>query len=399
MMTTRRTHPLEMLCIIILVLCWICAAVTCAQENEAAKGCKALAEKSFAERDYRQALEKMRLYLKAYPRDHTAHQMCALCLVQLGSYDAAEKSAKTALLLHSGDFISARMLGVIYMKKGDMAKAMKYFSLSASINTDYPDAHLGMGEVFLRKKEPEKARHAFKLAKEAAITPEIKLWKAIAERYMEAGLYNDAIFTYREFLQEHPEEGEVHFLLAKAFLKKGDPQAEGALRKAIDCEPRNPLYRETYGDFLAKAKKYSEAVKEYEKAASLGKVSPMTHYRLGLLSFQKGDKEKAIRYLEKAVQGKPDLLNAHLALSSLYLGKGDYRECLDHCALILKLQPDNDTAYYNGACALAQTRKSKEALASLRKAIELVPDNKKIARDENLFKPLRDMKEFRELTD
>ncbi|MDQ7823933.1 MAG: tetratricopeptide repeat protein [Candidatus Eremiobacteraeota bacterium] len=362
-------------------------------------GWKKTAEQLMTGGNYREALGAIEEHTRENPKDHEGWQMEARCLIKMGKYDRALKCASKAMALHKGDFVSATLEGRIYLSKGSHDKAFASFTRALAINSEYTDARIGLGEIYLKKKQPDKGRGEMKKAMKSCVVPEAEVYGAIAGAYLREGLVNDAIYTYNEFLREEPENAMVHHLLAQAYLKKNDTRAEGALRKAVSFAPKNMEYREALGDYLAKAGNYKDAKKAYENAILLGKAAPTTYYRLGILYYHEKKTEKALPLLEKAVAGKPDLVNAHLALGAAYLRGGSYKKCLEHCNAIIKWSPDNETAYYNKACALAKLGKLAEAMQSLKKAIELEPSNKKLAKDEELLAPLRGLAEFRKLTE
>jgi len=189
----------------------------------------------------------------------------------------------------------------------------------------------------------------------------------------------------------------VNYLTGKAYEKKGSKaQAAAFFRQATSLKPEKALYHEALGDSYLQSENFTEAMREYEKAASLGKVAPMTLYRLGLWYFKKGESNKSLSYLERAVREKKGLINAHMALSSIYLENKKFAKCIEQCDTILRLQPANDTGYYNKACAYAMLGQKQEAISNLRKAIELLPSNKKLA-GEKIFQVDKDTKEFREM--
>lgn len=368
------------------------------EESSESRALKETVEKSMASQNFEKALKEVSEYLKFSPKDHWAYQTKGRCLFELKNYNGAFKSAEKAVSLNKSDFVSFTIMGAVYLKKGSADKALTAFNSAISINPEYLGARVGAGRAYLQKKLPDKARKEFKAAKDAAVTIEPSLWKEIAESYDQSGMINDAIATYREFLQNEPEHAQMHYLLGKAYEKKGDGRSLGAYQKAVEFGDKVALYHETLGDCLAKKKDYAGAVKEYEKAVTFGSTNSMIYYRLGLLLFRSGKTDKAVPYLKKAAEKKPDLINAHLALSSIYLGAKKYKECIVHCTVIIRYEPRNDTAWYNMACAYAMTGKKQEALSALKKAVELLPSNKKIAKDENSFEALKNLPDFKTIT-
>lgn len=385
----------------VILLCTVFQQHTPAmsEESSESRALKESIEKSMASHDYRKALKEVSEYLKLSPKDHWAYQTKGRCLFELKNYNGALKAAEKAVSLNKSDFVSLTIIGTVYLKKGNADKALSAFNSAISINPEYLGARVGAGRAYLQKKLPDRARKEFKAAKDAAVIIEPSLWAEIAESYDRSGMINDAIATYREFLQNEPEHARMYYLLGKAYEKKGDGRSLGAYQKAVEFGDKVILYHETLGDCLAKKKDYAGAVKEYEKAVTLGSTTPMIYYRLGLLLFRNGKTDKAVPYLEKAAGKKPDLINAHLALSSIYLGAEKYKECAAHCRIIIRYEPGNDTAWYNMACAYAMTGKKQEALSALKKAVELLPSNRKIAKDEKSFEALKNLPQFKAITE
>jgi protein O-GlcNAc transferase len=366
-------------------------------QNEEALRFRSQIETSLKSGEFPKALAESEKYIKKYPADYMAYQFKAHALYELGNYDASLKTAVKALKLYKDDYYSLYLQGRIYIKKGNSPKGILCFKQALALNSDFPELHASLGEAYLKTQEPQKARNEFKCARETAINPEEKLWTYIGQCYMDADLPMDAAGVYKEFLDEHPDNARMHYHMGCAFLKRGEGRAEGAFKKAVLYGPGNATFREAYADALIKAKKVKDALEQYEKAAATGKATYITYYRLGLVYFQKEKSDKAIPCLEKAVQLKPDLVNAHLALSSMYLKNGTYQQCLDHCRVLVKIDRNNDTAYYNMACALAKLGKNRESFDALRRSIELLPDNKKLASQEKLLQSLHGFPEFKKL--
>lgn len=348
-------------------------------------------------KDYKNAIESIKIYIDYCPKDQAAHCLCATWLYHSGKFDQAKAEAETALKLNKNDFKTYNLLGLILMKKNKTENALESFKMASSINPDFPDAHINLGGIYLKKNDLFNAKKEFRLAKKGSLSTEPESWKNIANLYIENGYLNEAIYTCREFLKEEPESAEFYALIGKAFSKKGDRQAEAAYKNAVLYDPKKTEYHEILGDIYAKSGKMKEAVGEYEKAVASGKASSMILYRLGYIYFRSGLVDKSIPLLEKSVKSKEDLINAHLALSSIYLIKKNYRECIEHCDCIIKYQPKNDTAYYNKACSLAMLGNDEEALSNLKMSIKLLADNKKLAENEKAFQSLKKFSEFKEI--
>ncbi|MBI4160824.1 MAG: tetratricopeptide repeat protein, partial [Acidobacteria bacterium] len=71
------------------------------------------------------------------------------------------------------------------------------------------------------------------------------------------------------------------------------------------------------------------------------------HYRLGLLSFQRGDLARAIEELKKSVELNPDSEQAHNLMGLIYLDSRQYPEAERHLRRALDLNPHFTDVYNN----------------------------------------------------
>ena len=77
-----------------------------------------------------------------------------------------------------------------------------------------------------------------------------------------------------------------------------------------------------------------------------------------------------IGFFESVLRRDPRYAEVVEILGGLYTKTGRITDGLRMDRLLVRLQPDNATAYYNLACSLALSRRKPAALAALRQAIE-----------------------------
>ncbi len=117
-----------------------------------------------------------------------------------------------------------------------------------------------------------------------------------------------------------------------------------------------------------------------------------------------GDPRKAIEYYEKALvisreignrRGEgADLGNLWLAFSELgEMGKAI--ECYDQA---LEINPEDPNVWYNKACTNSLMNKKSEALTYLKRAVELDPEYKELAKSDKDFGKLWEDKDFEDIS-
>lgn len=130
----------------------------------------------------------------------------------------------------------------------------------------------------------------------------------IADSYDKEGRYKDAEQYYRKALQINPDSPVVNNNFAY-FLSKFDDKlndAEEMSLKAINAEPNNASFIDTYGWILYRKGNLEEARKFLEKALELMDNDNYELYEhLALLYFKMGKGKEAIENMKKALDSDP----------------------------------------------------------------------------------------------
>jgi tetratricopeptide (TPR) repeat protein len=92
----------------------------------------------------------------------------------------------------------------------------------------------------------------------------------------------------------------------------------------------------------------------------------------------------------------PQTVQERVYAATVALNAGDPGTALEHLRRALADSPESDHAHYIMAVALASHGQTTEALAHLKQAIELNPDNRALARQDPDLEDVRDLDGFRE---
>jgi tetratricopeptide (TPR) repeat protein len=98
------------------------------------------------------------------------------------------------------------------------------------------------------------------------------------------------------------------------------------------------------------------------------------YYLEGTTQVLKGDYEKAIKLLSKAIEAEPEHLDAHLHRGNIYIDIGDNDHALADLDFVIQKSPDNALAFYNRSIANMGLEKNDQALLDMDRAILLAPD-------------------------
>ena len=151
-----------------------------------------------------------------------------------GRYDQAIEFYQRALLSDSNYVQAYVKLGELELLQGDLLSAQDHFSKAEAIKTSSQvkaDIYSGLGEVFRKRQQEEKAEESFRKALHFSESfllgfPENSLpFLKKGELYFHVGEIDSAInyLNVAEFLEDKPlYRGRVLLALGKAYEKKGD---------------------------------------------------------------------------------------------------------------------------------------------------------------------------------
>ena len=159
-------------------------------------------------------------------------------------------------------------LGVVYLRKGELNRAIKEFKEAININPDDLGSHFKLAECYFKKGEFEKA------IQEAKIT-----------------------------LNIHPYNIRALIMLTDIYTRKGQyHKALEYIKKAVNVEPEDKELRLRYANALALVRRYDEAFKEYNYLVEKAPDDPGVYNGMGVTYFFINDFENAIKYLSKEIE-------------------------------------------------------------------------------------------------
>jgi adenylate cyclase len=166
-----------------------------------------------------------------------------------------------------------------------------------------------------------------------------------------------------------PKLAEAHAVKAQILLSEGDADAAAAaVATALELDPESYEVNRSAGRLSYQLKRHQDAIRHYEKAASLAEAdinsASMLMSSYTVLGDVEGMRRSAQRVLERAeaILGH-DQNNSMVAGYSAYalaaLGEGDRAKARMERALLI--DPSNFNMRYNFACAISVYLKDKEA--------------------------------------
>jgi tetratricopeptide (TPR) repeat protein len=216
-------------------------------------------------------------------------------VVAVQQYDAghvaeAEQICRQIVAADASCGSAWNFLGVIELKRHDLASATKFLQEALRLHPNFADAHNNLGLVLQEQRRFDEAESCYRRA--------LELQPEFAEAHHNLGLTihdrgnpADAIEHYRRAIALKPESAHPHVNLGNALKVQGDLDAAAACyRRALAAKPN-----------------FAEAV-----------------HNLGSVQLAQGDYRGALGSYEQAVRLEPDFAEAHKNLSQLRLLLEDF---------------------------------------------------------------------------
>lgn len=188
--------------------------------------------------NYRKAVEVLREGYRICPRSYKVITTFGIFLTEVREYDAAIHILQEGLKLIDYDPDIWNDLGVAYWRKGDLSEALDAFGKSLELDNNYPIAFNNTGSVYLSKFLESKDR----------------------------GDLEKSIQNFQKAIELDPNYASAYNGLGAAFSQAGNPD---------------------------------EAIQSWERAVGIDPGLGFALYNLGLTSLRKGDKVKALEYLNR----------------------------------------------------------------------------------------------------
>lgn len=251
----------------------------------------------------------------------------------------------------------------------------------SSIGGYLPVRYHYFGDMIAEKlKNPESTRSEEDFKKAAEQDP-IYLHKLLhdADALRGAGKAQEAILSYRQYINENPESPYVTYAKRRLATTLADfSQSEEAirdLRALLSESPDEPDAHYYLGRLYKEQGKIKEAVLELKRAVELDNYNGIYAAELGANLLRLREEEQGLKWLRKALELKPCNANAHLSLASYYWSKQDLNRTSEELKKALFVRPWNPDAHYLLGGIYYKQQRLMDAVEEWQKALKIAPNH------------------------
>lgn len=339
------------------------------------------------QKEYKAALAEFNTLLEFMPGHIESHFGLGEIHLLNGDLEASIRHYKNAM---ENDTLCAPYahyyLGVIYMDKGILNKALDEFSTALSllqatpsqVQTSVCSPEQGFIEDDWRFPETElKIGIHYYLAilnkKSGRIHEAVSGFKNVLE------LAGDCSITHINTFLTHNLMADTHYNLGAIFEENGGlNDAYKEYEMALSCEPDRVDILFLMGNLLKRLGRIDESIAAFNKGLKADPANLDGHYTLGVIYKEVGDYSKAVWHLKKAVNINKDHEGAHYNLGLIYKDGLFLDGALWEFKRVLDINPKDHNACYNIGLIYKEKGMLDDAIIEFNKAIEMDSHNLQI---------------------
>src|SRR5438477_8576584 len=295
------------------------------------------------------------------------------------------------------------------IRKGDLAKAEAVLNHALSLDPKCAQAHIGLAQVSLTRKDNARAGLELKAAadlssvrsRERLTYAEFKMqtgdteeaknylqeltkqardfigaWILQARLAQSDKKYDEVAALLQNVFSRDPDNIEGRVVQAQALLGKGDfKQGTEILERADKSFENNPLIKYQLALAYVQGRNTSQAINELEQAITIAPKYVEATILLAQLRLHAGDPQSAIAPLESALQLKPDVTQIRMLLADAYQAVDRSEEAASLIREQIKKTPQDSQSYLVLGVILKKQKKNDESRKAFEKALELNPQN------------------------
>jgi tetratricopeptide (TPR) repeat protein len=336
------------------------------------------------------------------------HLQAAQTDVDSQKYREAAAELRAAIAIQSEIRGAYYQLGFALFKLNELKEAEKAFTKELDFQPPDPYSLYYLGRIRADLGQPGQSISFFEKSLDAGEVLDCR--ERLGRTYVAMGRLDEGIRFLQASVKARPEDGSLHYLLARAYKQKGlsgeakiefDAAARWKAKFREDMislsELRNSLAHKDQAaavshiqqlsasndsdilmasaTALGQAGLHQEAIVFLNKTVGLNSNIPEAHYDLARAYIALNNRAAARPELEKAVAIKPDFYEAELLLGTLLVDQGNGDAAIPHLREAVRIRADNPKLLMMLGLQYYQRGYFADAIDVLKKAIALAPDS------------------------
>jgi len=325
-----------------------------------------------------ESIQQFKEIIRSNPADTSSYFYLSTLYTQMNEYDVAEHYLRRAMELSPGQGAHYYQLGVIRDRQKQWAAAQDFFKQALQLGTGNNDARVwrSLGDVQLELFNRDGALQAYTEA--LRLQPrDAQSRLAIGRFYLERGEPDRATEHLVIALQIDPSLRAAYPVLGRAYRQSGQlASAASILNKALETDASDQDSRYVLGQTLLAMGRADEGREELEKYQAIRKqiANAEASYKAALARLDENKFSEAEKLLNDAVRLAPAYGPALQSLGKLLLDRASADKALPFLERAVQSNPLNAASWYNLGAAFFKLGKTNEALTAAKNATALNED-------------------------
>lgn len=258
-------------------------------------------------------------------------------------YRVAEKAYEKVRELGSHSFMATYYLGNLYLEKGDLEGARRYFEEITRDRPEFEPPYVSLGYIAEQMEEWDTAVENYRAA--LAINPDNRqVRERLAGVLVKSDSYQGAIREFQRMSEANPQDVDIHFQMGVLHVEN---------------------------------EMYEKAEKEFLQVLDAAPDNVSALYYLGIVYQELGRFDDAIVRLKQVINASPSEVRAYLQLAYLYGQTERMDQAIETYEEVLEFRQDLPEIYLYLGAALIQADRLDKARETLDKGLELASEEGK----------------------
>ncbi|WP_265941671.1 XrtA/PEP-CTERM system TPR-repeat protein PrsT [Dechloromonas sp. A34] len=260
------------------------------------------------------------------------------------------------------------------LAKKDTQGARANFEKALAVNPTFFPAAASLATLDLADKKPEEARKRFDSIL-AADPKNLQAMLALAElRAANSAPSDEVAGLINKAISANPSEAAPRLALIQYYLNTKDlKKAMTSANEAIAAIPDKPEILDALGRTQQVSGDLNQALTTYGKLAAIQPASPLGQMRLAEIYIASNNRVEAIKSLRRAIEIKPNLVEAQRALILLAMDGENIGEALEIARQMQKQRPKEAVGYIQEGDIHGSQKNWPASFAAYRNGLKQLP--------------------------
>ncbi len=288
---------------------------------------------------------------------------------ELEEFDEAIKYCRQIIEMGSDPIEANLNLGLFCMNAGRKEEAISAYNAVLELDTEHSHAHNNLGTLYEQTGQTDRARASYTTA--IGIDPGLAMALFnLARLQIGAGAIDSALLSYHRTIELDPEYVPAYNRISQIYQMSGD--IEKAIATLEDLLKVRPELKEAQVEIKKLTMSMDQPKVSVQMPPRTDKsdksTDPRYFYNQAVMLIQKQQYAEAIVDFKRAIQLKPDYLNAIIGLGAMYQNTGEYEQAIEEYKKALTLDPEHSGTHNNLAILYYTVKKNKLAIEHADKA-------------------------------